>query len=78
MNPNIERGGKWVRPSFNHYQSVDGATHEAVAAQMLESIRNLLESCQMLQCDVARAIKEIPKELRGLRRDLKKKKRRRK
>lgn len=26
----------------------------AAAAQMLESIRNLLESCQMLQGDVAR------------------------
>lgn len=85
MNAKIERGGKWVRPSFNHYRSEDGTTmHDAAAAQMLESIRNLLESCQVLQCDVAQAIKNtdrnmtaLVREIRGLRRDLKAKRRRR-
>ena len=84
MNSTIERGGKWVRPSFNHFQSEGGTTHDAVAAQMLESIRNLLESCQMLQCDVAGAIKNtdrnmtaLVREIRGLRRDLKAKRGRR-
>lgn len=84
MNARIERGGKWVRPEFNHYEFSKGTPSDAAAAQMLESIRNLLESWHMLQCDVAQAIKNtdrnmtaLVREIRGLRRDLKAKRGRR-
>jgi hypothetical protein len=45
---------------------------------MTESVRNAIEQVrdsQMLQCDVARAIKDIATQIRGLRRDLKQSKR---
>ena len=83
MDARIERGGKWVRPEF-YFKDGTVFSSDAIAAQMLESIRNLLESCQVLQCDVAGAIKNtdrnmtaLVREIRGLRRDLKAKRRRR-
>jgi len=81
MNSRIERGGKLIRPSFN-YRENESFPDSQISAEMLESIRNLLESCQMLQCDVASAIKQtrynteaMLREIRGLRRDLKRKRR---
>lgn len=65
-----------MRPTWDHQNPRDvGAGY---ILEMLESIRNVCEeikNTQTLQCDVAYAIKAIPKELRGLRRDLKNKRR---
>lgn len=71
----IERGGKWVRPGFNFRASVhDVYTNEECQAQMLESIRNFLESCQMMQCDVAQAIKQMRDILKRIDRRMARKK----
>jgi len=43
MSSNIQRGGKYVRPSFNFLDG-DSFKHGAISAQLLESIRNVLES----------------------------------
>lgn len=73
-----DRNGKIesVRPSFTHAgETAQGSfNNDAAMAQLCEDTRNVLEQIrdsQMLQCDVAHAIKDIAKNLRGLRRDLK-------
>jgi len=69
MNARIKRGGVWIRPTFNFSDKGPVYEYEDVSAQMLESIRNLLESCQMLECDVALSIKNqevLLKEIRNL------------
>lgn len=70
-------GGGTKRPAWAYAKNTQG-DHDTQMLEMAESIRNAIEQLnrsQMLQCDVAYAIKGIEKELRGLRRDLKKKKR---
>lgn len=78
----INRNGRLWRPSWNHNAlgNEEAADRDWNAAQleMLESIRNAIETVgrsQMLQCDVAHALKETRDEIRGLRRDLKRKRR---
>ena len=55
MNSNITRDGHLVRPSFNH--SAPGGSgrflHDAIAAQLLESLRNVNEGClNAIACDL--------------------------
>jgi hypothetical protein len=72
MSAHITRGGEDVRPSFNFSKS-SGYSHESITAQLAESTRNVLEDIQrsqMLQCDVAHAIKDIAKTLRRIDRRL--------
>lgn len=78
MSSEIKRGGKWVRPNFDHGETSGSYNQDAASAQLLESIRNYLEGCQMLQCDVAFAIKEMRELLRKIERNTRKRKRRRK
>jgi hypothetical protein len=80
MSGEIERDGKWVRPRFNHCTHGATTPQDAAAAQMLESIRNILEDIQrsqMLQCDVRRDIWEIRLALQRKRREPKAKAKRR-
>lgn len=75
MSSEIDRFGKMVRPSFRHNDMGHAYNNQEVIAQLAESSRNVLEEIarsQMLQCDVARAIKAMLRELKGLRRDLRK------
>lgn len=76
----IKRGEQWIRPNFTYHESpANSYSHEATQSQLLESIRNCLEQIrdsQMLKCDVAHAIKTMRRDIAGLRRDLKRKKRR--
>ena len=70
-----------VRPQFDYAQAryEDGWSLDQCQAQLTEDIRNVLEQIrdkQTLQCDVAGAIKDMAKQIRGLRRDLAKKRRR--
>lgn len=74
MSSEIKRGGKLVRPYFNHADANGSYSHEAASAQILESIRNYLEGCQMLQCDVAVAIKETRDLLHRIERNTRKRK----
>lgn len=80
----VTRSGERVRPSWNYLSLVH--THapreseDSVYAvlEMTESVRNAIEELgrsQMLQYDVAHAIKATLKEIRGLRRDLQKRRR---
>ena len=65
--------GKFQRASWM-YPADDDSTEATRLLEMLESVRNTVErvqTSQMLQCDVAHAIKDIAKNIRGLRRDLK-------
>lgn len=64
--------GKYVRPSWNHSRPAGEAWPgmENAQLEMLESIRNVLEDVkgsQMLQCDVAGAIKRMESEARQAR-----------
>ena len=43
MSSQITRGGRQVRPSFN-FRDGESFADEAITAQLLESIRNVLES----------------------------------
>ena len=72
------RDGRWVsvRPSFNYPAPNEDLAFnvDSCIAQISEDSRNVLEQIrdsQMLQGDIAAAIKDIAKQLRGLRRDLK-------
>jgi len=71
MSGEITRGGKWVKPSFDHYDHKGHTPAEACTSQMLESIRNILadlKNSQMLQCDVRQDIREIRLALQRKRR----------
>lgn len=73
MSSEIKRGGEWVRPNFNYSAQQNGYSYESITVQLLESTRNVLEGIQqsqMLQCDVAHAIKDIAKTLRRIDRRL--------
>lgn len=69
-------GTEKVHPAFIYSApSPTGWSTDQISAQMSESIRDTLEEIrdsQMLQCEVADAIKSMAREIRGLRRDLKK------
>ena len=72
----ILRKGVKKRPSWDYTVIPERQTHEYSTMEMTESVRNTLEQIrdsQMLQCDVATAIKKMLTEIRGLRRDLKRK-----
>lgn len=76
MSKVTKRDGIEWRPSWN-YSNRDRNCGDIHILEMTESIRNACEQIrdsQALQCDVALAIKDIAKQLRGLRRDLKAKK----
>jgi hypothetical protein len=76
MDARIQWGGKWDRPSFNFSESPNRTyTDSQVSSMILESIRNLLESCQMLSCDLAQLIKRHEDLLRKIERNTRKKKR---
>jgi hypothetical protein len=73
VSSNIERGGKNIRPNFNHREVEGGYGFDACTAQLMESARNVLEDIaksQMLACDVAHAIKDMAKTLRRIDRRL--------
>ena len=63
MSGNITENGKQIRPSFNYgHTTGDTYTHPEVAAQLLGSIRNVLEDIaggQVLSCTVAGDIRRI-------------------
>lgn len=69
---NTRRGPTSVRPSWDYK---DGLPQHNVL-EITESVRNVLEDIQrsqMLQCDVAHAIKDIAKTLRRIDRRMAKK-----
>ena len=74
----VKRNGVLGRPAWNYLrkgEEVGGANQQDVL-EMIESVRNAIEQLgksQMLQCDVALAIKGMAREMQGLRRDLKRK-----
>jgi hypothetical protein len=79
MSTVIKEGKTGHRPSWN-YQNNSGANQQSQQLEMLESARNVLEqirNSQMLQCDVAGAIRESARELRRCRITLEKIARRR-
>lgn len=52
----------WNRPEWIYERKTPGNDLELAKLEMLESIRNMLEDIrqsQMMQCDVARAIKRM-------------------
>jgi hypothetical protein len=67
---------KYIRPAWKYIRPDDkgsGGTIELSQLEMLESVRNVLEDIQrsqMLQCDVAYAIKDMAKTLRRIDRRL--------
>lgn len=69
------RESGWERPSWLYPKNQSELTS---VLEMLESVRNVLEdirSSQMMQCDVAHAIKSIAPEIRSLKRAITKRKR---
>ncbi len=50
----IERGGKYLRPSFNYEDHRGGTPTASTTAQVLESLRNLSEGFLRDQLDEAR------------------------
>lgn len=81
MAGEVHRGSnESFRPAY-HFEKDHPLVHWYPSAQleMLESIRNTMEAVhrsQMLQCDVAHAIKDMAIQIRGLRRDLAKRRKR--
>lgn len=77
---NVQRNGIDHRPKWNYINTDSGNTQPGPRdiLEMTESVRNTLEQIrdsQMLQCDVASAIKDMAKQISLLRRDLKRKRR---
>lgn len=79
----VERNGvSGKRPSWNYIGVIGNRAIELDTLEMVESLRNVCEQIrdsQMLACDVAMAIKRsgsdttsLLREIRGLRRDMKK------
>lgn len=71
-----------VRPQFYHHgpESTGKWVTPGITAQLIEDARNVLEEIrdsQMLHCDIAYTIKQMLVEIRGLRRDLKARRRKR-
>jgi hypothetical protein len=65
------RDGVKTRPCFKY--DYEGRTFDSSQLEMLESIRNTLEAIhgsQMLQCDVARAIKGLAETVKRIDRRL--------
>ena len=72
---NVKRNGKWERPGWAYNGKITEHGIGFQQLEMLESTRNVLEQIrdsQMLQCAVAQNITAMLREIRGLRRDLKK------
>lgn len=75
----IQRGGKWVRPGFNWTEHEPSTPTDSATGQVVESIRNCLEQIrdsQALSCSTISLFRDIKAELRGLRRELKTRRRR--
>ena len=73
MNSKITVSGCEKRPTFNYGSGTDFSN---VSVQLLESIRNCIESSQMLQCDVAQSILRQEQILKDIRRAVTKKRKR--
>lgn len=79
MSSEIDTGRGSERPHWQYTRPAVGRkweSYEKHTLEMLESARNVLEDIQrsqMLQCDVAHAIKDIAKTLRRIDRRLAKK-----
>jgi hypothetical protein len=66
MSSDTQRSGKFNRPSWNYTKGPNGGWpgHDSASVEMLESIRNAVETLgqsQIMQCDVAHAIKSMSK-----------------
>jgi hypothetical protein len=77
MSSNITSAHGEERPSWNYRRKPKGESqwqsYEQAQLEMMESARNVLEDIrrsQMLQCDVAHAIKDMAKTLRRIDRRL--------
>jgi len=72
MSSEVKRRGEMKRPSWN-YRSVTEQFLLESCLEMLESIRNFLEGCQMMQCDVAQSIKRQETLLQKIERNTRRK-----
>lgn len=66
---------KGIRPAWNYVGTLESRETGTNQLEMMESARNVLEQIrdsQVLQCAVAQNIAAVLREIRGLRRDLKK------
>ena len=72
MSSEVTRRGKMKRPAWNYRASKEQSLVES-CLEMLESIRNFLEGCQMMQCDVALSIKRQEDLLKKIERNTRKK-----
>lgn len=63
----IERGGQMVRPTFQFSSRADSYAFDAASTQLLESLRNLQESCNadaLYRLDrIARTLDRIDRRL---------------
>lgn len=69
----VMRKGKFIRPSWNFKIDAPACLETEHLVEMTESVRNTLEQIrdsQMLQCDVAQAIKDMERQIRLLRKDV--------
>ena len=75
MDGYINRGGKKVLPSFE-FRETQGYTNDAICAQMLESIRGILQSIdrKLSRLDCSETL-EIPRSLRKIEKNTRKTKR---
>lgn len=70
MSTEIERGGKWVRPSFSYYDHPNTTPTQDCIAQVLESLRNVAEDQALNIKRIERSVSRLDVTLRRIDRRL--------